>query len=63
MQRFDLYLTDVQIEKLKMISKETGLTVAEMIRRGVDGWVEKYQMKGRKLATKREIGTKDKGRR
>jgi hypothetical protein len=48
MQRFDLYLANVQIKKLKSIAKKTGYSAAELVRKAVDEWLEKYEEKGRK---------------
>lgn len=48
MERFDLYLTDIQIKKLKKISSKMGYSVAEIIRRALDEWLEKYEEKGKK---------------
>lgn len=36
MKRVNYHLTDKQIETLKEIAKDTGLTVAELIRRAID---------------------------
>ena len=41
MKRVDYHLTEKQIEVLKSESKATGLSVAELIRRAVDFWLEK----------------------
>lgn len=40
MKRVNFHLTEVQIKKLKTLSKKTGLSVAEIIRRAIDalGW-------------------------
>ena len=48
MQRFDLYLTALQMKKLKTISKKTGLAIADLIRRMVDDALEKYEEKSKK---------------
>ncbi len=48
MQRFDLYLTELQIKKLKSISKKTGLPIADLIRRMVDDGLGKYEGKLKK---------------
>ena len=45
-QRVGFYLTDLQIKNLKKVSKMTGLTVSEIIRRAVDEHLEKYKVKG-----------------
>ena len=39
MIRIDLYLSEKQLEKLRQISKETGLSVSEHIRRAVDLYI------------------------
>lgn len=36
MKRVNHHLTEVQIMKLKALSKKTGLSVAEIIRRAID---------------------------
>jgi aspartate/methionine/tyrosine aminotransferase len=46
-QRVGFYLTDLQIQTLKKVSKKTGLTVSEIIRRAVDGYLEKFERKAR----------------
>lgn len=40
MIRVNYHLTARQIEELRRLSKETGLTVAELIRRAVDAYVK-----------------------
>jgi predicted DNA-binding protein len=45
MPRVGLYLTELQVKKLKVISKKTGLTVSEIIRRIIDEGLEKYEGK------------------
>lgn len=47
MERLGVYLSEVQVKKLRAIQKKTGLTVAELIRRAVDGWLEDYEKKER----------------
>ena len=49
MQRFDLYLADIQIKKLKAIAKKTGYSSAELIRKAVDEWLERFERKEKKL--------------
>jgi len=41
MKRIDTYLTDKQIKQLKNLAIETGLKVAELIRRAIDEYLEK----------------------
>jgi len=43
MKRVDFHLTVSQIKKLKKLSKKTGLTVAELIRRAIDKFLEKQK--------------------
>lgn len=43
MKRIDTYLTWQQIDRLKEIAKETGLCVAELIRRAIDEYLEKVK--------------------
>ena len=45
MKRTNFHLTDLQIKRLRNIATQTGLTVAELIRRAVDEWLEKYDAK------------------
>ena len=45
MKRTDIYLTEIQWRKLKNISKKTGLSVSEIIRRMIDEGLEKYEGK------------------
>jgi predicted DNA-binding protein len=41
MKRVNYHLTETQIKQLKAISKKTGLTVAELIRRAIDEFLKK----------------------
>lgn len=52
MPRVGLYLTEPQIKKLKALSKKTGLTSSDLIRRSLDEWFEKYEEKERKRKRK-----------
>ena len=45
-QRVGFYLTDLQIKNLKKVSKKTGLTVSEIIRRAVDEHLKQYDLEG-----------------
>ena len=45
-QRVGFYLTDLQIRNLKKVSKKTGLTVSEIIRRAVDEHLKQYDLEG-----------------
>ena len=52
MKRVNYHLTEKQIKKLKAHGEKTGLTVAEIIRRAVDEYLE------RKESTKKTKGRK-----
>ena len=41
MKRVNYHLTELQIAKLQKFAKETGLSVAELIRRAIDEYIEK----------------------
>jgi predicted DNA-binding protein len=41
MVRVGLYLSEVQVRRMKALSKKKGLTVSEMIRRMIDEGLEK----------------------
>lgn len=41
MKRVNYHLTDHQLKRLKRISKTSGLTVAELIRRAIDAFLLK----------------------
>jgi Mn-dependent DtxR family transcriptional regulator len=43
MVRVGLYLSEVQIKRIKTMAKKKGLTVSEMIRRMIDEGLEKYE--------------------
>ena len=43
MKRTNIYLTENQSKKFKTISKKTGYSMAELIRRALDEWLEKYE--------------------
>ena len=45
MIRVNYHLTDKQISKLRELSKDTGLSVAELIRRAVDKYVGAHRKK------------------
>ena len=41
MERTNIYLTKKQLNKLRELSRETELTVAELVRRAIDLFLEK----------------------
>ena len=44
-QRVGFYLTDNEVKELKKASKKTGLSVSELIRRAIDGYLEALKRK------------------
>jgi len=40
MKRIDIYIAEPQLKKLKALSKETGLSVSELIRRTIDKYLD-----------------------
>jgi hypothetical protein len=40
MKRINCYLTEQEIKELQAISRESGLSFAELIRRAIDKWIE-----------------------
>ncbi len=48
MTRTNIYLTEAQLKKFKAIAKKAGYPIAEIIRRAMDEWLEKYEKKGGK---------------
>jgi predicted DNA-binding protein len=51
-KRLNFYLTDIQVKRLQMMSKKTGLTASEIIRRTIDEYWEKFERKGRTKMSK-----------
>ncbi len=45
MKRMNFYLADMQIRRLKAIQKKTGLPLSDILRRAIDEYWEKYQLK------------------
>lgn len=48
-KRMNFYLTDVQVKRLQAMSKKTGLTASEIIRRAIDEYWERFKTPKRKL--------------
>ena len=40
MKRVNHMLTEKQVEELRRISEETGLSYSEILRRALDGWLQ-----------------------
>jgi len=45
MKRVNYHLTEKQIDALRGCSIDTGLTVAELIRRAIDEWLGRWKIK------------------
>jgi predicted DNA-binding protein len=48
MKRINITLSGVHIKRLKFMSKKTGLSVSDLIRRGIDEYWEKFEKKAKK---------------
>jgi predicted DNA-binding protein len=46
-KRMNFYLAEIQIKRLKSISKKTGLSASEILRRAVDEYWERFEKKGK----------------
>jgi predicted DNA-binding protein len=47
-KRLNFYLTDIQVKRLQMMSKKTGLTASEIIRRAIDEYWERFERKAKR---------------
>jgi predicted DNA-binding protein len=47
-KRTNIYLTDIQVKRLQMMSKKTGLTASELVRRAIDEYWERFEKKANK---------------
>jgi predicted DNA-binding ribbon-helix-helix protein len=47
LRRTNIYLTDNEVKELGAIAKQTGISVAELIRRILDDWLERQKRKSR----------------
>ena len=45
MRRFNFYISDIQMKRLEIISKKSGLTVSEILRRAIDEYWERFERK------------------
>ena len=48
MKRFNFYISDVQLKRLRALAKKSGLTTSEILRRAIDEYWEKFEKKGRR---------------
>ena len=53
MRKYNLYLSEPQIEALAKISDDKGLSVSEVIRRALDAFIEAEEKKALKKAERR----------
>lgn len=53
MKKYNLYLTEPQIESLTQISEQKGLSVSEVIRRALDAYLEEEEEKASKKMERR----------
>jgi predicted DNA-binding protein len=54
MKRVNYHLTEEQISRLQSLSGDTGLTVAEIIRRAVDEYLDRKEKKLREEGAKKK---------
>jgi predicted DNA-binding protein len=47
-KRLNFYLTDIQVKRLSFMSKKTGLTASEVLRRAIDEYWERFEKKVKK---------------
>ena len=45
MKRTNIYLTEIQHKRFRVIARQKGISSSELIRRVLDEWLEKYQAK------------------
>ena len=55
MVRTQIQLTDLQATKLKQLSAETGISIAELIRQGVDLYLSRPNLLSREDLTERAL--------
>jgi len=48
MRRFNFYISDIQMKRLESLSKKSGLTISEILRRAIDEYWERFERKGRR---------------
>jgi predicted DNA-binding protein len=47
-KRMNFYLTEIQVKRLQVMSKKTGLTASEVLRRAIDEYWERFEKKGKR---------------
>ena len=48
MKRVNFTISEVEIKRLSLLSKKTGLSASEIVRRAIDEYWEKFERKERK---------------
>jgi predicted DNA-binding protein len=46
--RANFYLSELQVKRLKMMSRKTGLSASEILRRAIDEYWERFERKGKR---------------
>lgn len=46
--RRNFYLSEMQLKRLNSMSKKTGLSASEILRRAIDEYWERFEKKGRR---------------
>jgi len=47
MKRMNFYLADLQVRRLKVINKKTGLPLSDILRRAIDEYWERFEKRER----------------
>ena len=47
MKRVNFTISEVEIKRLKILSKKTGLSASEILRRAIDEYWERFEKKGK----------------
>lgn len=46
--RTNIFLTKAELKKLRTLSKKAGAPVAELVRRAIDDYLERFEKKGKR---------------
>lgn len=46
--RTNIFLTRTELKKLRALSNKTGAPLAELVRRAIDGYLERFEKKAKK---------------
>lgn len=50
MKRMNFYLADIQIKRLRVLQKRTGLPLSDILRRAIDEYWEKFGRREKKMS-------------